>query len=370
MHYLSEHPELTLRPFNFVSLGESPRPVAPWTDKVGGVVMSVRRVPGIIDRIRRAGVPAVNASADLANDFVSVALSADSAAEFAVKHFLELGFRNFAMVTGTHSDTIRERQRAFAAVFAEHGVDLQVREVDAFFTGTFEDFASLAEVPPALVNLIRDAPKPLAVVTTYDRFAAAVCRVVQLLGLAIPDDVGILGSHDTDFARLASPPISSVRTPLERIGYESARLLHRMMLGKRVARRLVQFPALGVSGRESTMGKRQVPATDVQKALAFIRDKACEGIHVEDVAAHVQMALRTFELAFNEAVGHTAGDEIRNARLARAKTLLETTDLALASVAHQTAFSDASSLNRFFHRWMGISATEYRRKFLNETSDE
>jgi LacI family transcriptional regulator len=253
---------------------------------------------------------------------------------------------------------------------AKHNLDLAVCEVETFFTGTFEDFASLADVEPALVRLIRDSAKPLAVITPHDRFAVAVCRIAQLLGLTIPDDVAVLGTHDTDIARLATPPISSIRTPIERIGYEAARLLHRIMQGKRLARRLVMLPALEVVGRESTVGKRQTPSTDVQKALAFIHDKACEGIRVEDVAAHVQMAMRTFELAFSEAVGHTAGDEIRNVRLARARELLESTDLALASIARQTAFTDASSLNRFFRRWIGISATEYRRNFLNGTSND
>jgi transcriptional regulator GlxA family with amidase domain len=146
--------------------------------------------------------------------------------------------------------------------------------------------------------------------------------------------------------------------------------VHRMMLGKRLAQRLVLLPALEVIARESTVGKRPAPATDMQRALAYIQDMACEGIHVDDVAAHVTMALRTFEMAFTEAFGHTAGEEIRNARLARAKNLLETTDLALASVARQTGFTDASSLNRFFHRWTGLSATEYRRKLLAQSGDK
>jgi LacI family transcriptional regulator len=327
-------------------------------------------MPGITAWVRQSGVPAVNASADLSKDFVCVAVEPQSAAEVAVDHFLERGFKSFVFVTSKHSDCIRERRLACAAALAKHNLDLAVCEVETNFTGTFEDFASLAEVEPALVRLIRDSIKPLAVITTHDRIAAAVCRLAQLLDLMIPDEVAVLGTHDTDIARLATPPISSIRTPIERIGYESARLLHRMMQGKRLAKRLVTFPALEVVGRESTVGKRRTPTTDVQKALAFIHDKACEGIRVEDVAAQVQMAMRTFELAFSEAVGHTAADEIRSARLARAKELLETTDLALASIAHHTAFTDASSLNRFFHRWIGISAAEYRRKFLGQTIDD
>ena len=83
---------------------------------------------------------------------------------------------------------------------------------------------------------------------------------------------------------------------------------------------------------------------------------------MEDVAGYVHVPLRTFELEFAAAVGHTVGAEIRCAGLARAKTLLETADLPLKHVAKIAGFTDASTLNRYFQRWTGTTATEYRRK--------
>jgi transcriptional regulator GlxA family with amidase domain len=74
------------------------------------------------------------------------------------------------------------------------------------------------------------------------------------------------------------------------------------------------------------------------------------------------MPLRTFELEFAAARQRTVGDEIRAVRLARAKTLLETTDLPLARVANQVGFQAAAYLNQFFRRETGITPATYRRQ--------
>ena len=138
-------------------------------------------------------------------------------------------------------------------------------------------------------------------------------------------------------------------------------MLHGLMQGKRPARRVLRIPVEELLERESTIGKHRAAATDVQRAVEFIRRNACEGIRVRDVAAHVHLALRTFELEFAAARQSTVGDEIRSVRLARAKTLLETTDLPLARVATQVGFHAASYLNQFFRRETGITPAKYRK---------
>jgi LacI family transcriptional regulator len=170
----------------------------------------------------------------------------------------------------------------------------------------------------------------------------------------------VLGLQDYEIARVSTPPISSVRPATERTGYEAARLLHRLLRGERPHRRTVQVPALELVARESTIGKQRAAATDVERALEFIRAKACDGIRVEDVAAHVLLPLRTFEIQFAAAVGRTVGAEIRTARLQRITHLLTTTDLSLSSVARLAGMNGPSALNEFFRRWTGTTPAKYR----------
>ena len=39
---------------------------------------------------------------------------------------------------------------------------------------------------------------------------------------------------ENEIARIASPPVTAIRVPYEKLGYEAARILHRMIEGKRV----------------------------------------------------------------------------------------------------------------------------------------
>jgi LacI family transcriptional regulator len=160
---------------------------------------------------------------------------------------------------------------------------------------------------------------------------------------------------------LASPPISSIRTNGEQIGFEAARLLHRMICGERLPRRKIAVPAVEVVARESTVGRLRAAETDIKLALAYIQETACEGIRNEDVANHVHVPLRTLELQFAASVGRTVGAEIRHVRLARAKYLLETTDMSMARVAHLVGLSSASTLTTFLRRWADITPNAYRK---------
>ena len=56
--------------------------------------------------------------------------------------------------------------------------------------------------------------------------------------MAVPEDVAILSVDDDDLlCDFARPPLSSVALPTERIGYEAAAQLDRMLRGAKLARR-------------------------------------------------------------------------------------------------------------------------------------
>ncbi|MGA2253693.1 MAG: substrate-binding domain-containing protein [Thermoguttaceae bacterium] len=365
LQYAADHTEVSIADFCYP--GEDPDlgDVPPWLGKVDGVIVCVRRIPGIMPWLCRGGVPIVGLGADLRKDLVTVVTNARSIAQLAVNHLFGLGLRNFAYVGYRHADGSPDRRRALAAELAEHKLDLLSCDAERALSGTYKDNAEIAKVEPKLVDLLCNAPKPLAVVAINDQFAAAICYLAQDLGLRIPEDAAVLGEQDFEIARVANPPISSIRPATERMGYEAARTLHAMIIGKKVERRMLEVPALELVARKSTEGKRRAVVTDVDRAREFIRQNACAGIRVEDVAAQVRVPLRTFEIGFSTATGRTVGQEIREVRLARAKTLLETTDLPLASIAHLLGMNAASYLNEFFRRWTGTTPGKHRRKYRN-----
>jgi LacI family transcriptional regulator len=370
LRYVDLHPDLSVRDFNYPKNDRNLPDQPPWRGSVDGVVTNLARFPHLVPWLCSGGVPVVNTTADMTNELVSAYTDAKSIARLAVEHFTSLSRRSIAYVGYRHADGSRDRRLALEEELNIEGLPLAAYETDKFFTGTYDDFVSIGELEAELLDVLRETAKPMAVLALNDRWAVNVCRIARELGFSVPEDVAVLGVEDWDTSRLASPPISSIRTNGEQIGYEAAHLLHRMIRGERLPQRNVAVPAIEVVARESTVGRLRAAATDIKQALAYIHETACEGIRNEDVANHVHVPLRTLELQFAASVGRTVGAEIRHVRLARAKHLLETTDMSMARVAHLIGLSSASTLTTFLRRWADITPKAYRRAHRETSSGQ
>ena len=68
---------------------------------------------------------------------------------------------------------------------------------------------------------------------------------------------------------------------------------------------------------------------------------------------------------FHQYYSVTLGQYVISRRLTRAKNLLRFSDCTLEEIARSCGFYDASYLNRQFRKSEGISASEFRRKWIN-----
>ncbi|MFJ5262215.1 GlxA family transcriptional regulator [Streptomyces sp. NPDC088387] len=82
-----------------------------------------------------------------------------------------------------------------------------------------------------------------------------------------------------------------------------------------------------------------------------------------DLAGHARMSLRTFARRFNEEVGLSPGRWLIQQRVARARHLLESTDLPVDQVAGEVGFATSASLRQHLHAAIGVSPQTYRRTF-------
>jgi len=362
LRYVEEHPTLAVCDFRYAHENEligSP----PWTGKVDGMVIAVGRQQGLTAWLKRGKVPVVVVVADLADSgLASVITDPRSIARLAADHLLEGGYQKVAFVGYKKSDGSHRRRKALEEELARRGIRLRSLEIDTVPTGTPEDIEDPARLDKKLVSLLSNSKKPLGVVALNDGVAAMIVRLAHDLKLKIPDEVGVLGVDDTDAARISDPPISSIRTPGEQIGYRAAALLHQMMDGRQPARRIMEVPAIEVVARRSTAGWQRAKVTDIERAREYIRQHACDGVRLRDVASAVRIPVRTLELQFKAAVGHSLGEEIRNVRLARAKHLLETTELTTQRIAALVGYSHYSYLNRLLRDDLGLTPIEYRNQ--------
>lgn len=163
-------------------------------------------------------------------------------------------------------------------------------------------------------------------------------------GLAVPEEVAVLGvDNDELLCALSPPPLSSIRLNTPRTGWQAAALLALMMGGEKVPVETQWVPPLSVVTRQST----DVLAVDdppVARALHYIREHACDGLGVSDVLRHCPMARRTLEAL----LGRTPREEIARVQLGRVKELLAGTDLALAEIAGRAGSRHTEYLSVFF----------------------
>jgi len=109
------------------------------------------------------------------------------------------------------------------------------------------------------------------------------------------------------------------------------------------------------------------PAPIVALAARFLEDpsglKSAEGRRIADLADAVNMSERTFLRAFRTATGTTPAKFVEEARIARAKTLLEETRDPLDRVAYEADYGSVDGLLRAFRKAMGITPGDYRSRF-------
>lgn len=209
---------------------------------------------------------------------------------------------------------------------------------------------------------LRRLPKPVAVLADNDAPARKLADLCQQLGLHIPSQVALLGMDDDQLeCLLTSPPLSSIAIPSERIGYEAARLLDRMMAGEPAPTEPLLLPPLRVITRQST-DTMAVDDPIVLAALRHIRTRATQNITVGKVVREVGCGRRELERHFRRVLGRSVLDDIRLVRIERAKDVLSSTDLAMPAVAAQAGFSNPQRFAVVFRQLTGMTPTAYRRR--------
>jgi len=132
-----------------------------------------------------------------------------------------------------------------------------------------------------------------------------------------------------------------------------------------IGRRMVVAPH-----REGDQTQYALPPTPVPpqaKGLGPVLDWALARLHrpltMAELASRAGMSTRTFGRRFAAEVGVTPLRWLNQQRLARARELLETTDLGVDAVAERSGLGSADSLRQHFHRALATTPAAYRRTF-------
>ncbi|WYX23426.1 helix-turn-helix domain-containing protein [Achromobacter xylosoxidans] len=110
---------------------------------------------------------------------------------------------------------------------------------------------------------------------------------------------------------------------------------------------------------------RPTPAshTDLTPLLHWIEHRLAENLTVAALAAQAAVSVRTLNRRFQELLGVSPLQWVIQARVNRARGMLETTDLPVERVAMEVGFGSAVSLREHFTGIVGTGPMGYRRAF-------
>jgi LacI family transcriptional regulator len=293
-------------------------------------------------------------------------------AQLAAEYFLKSGFRHFAFCGFPGIPFSDRREAAFVEFLSDRQFEVPVFSVRPKKNLPLDIPAAERQGigrAAAIVAWLRRLPRPLALLACNDICGQQVLNACRSHGIKVPEEVAVMGvDNDEVLCNLCDPPLSSVEPDTERLGYEAAALLDRMMRGKRVRHGLVKVPPHRVVERASS---DTVPIEDpvTAKALRFIRDHVGEGIAVKDVQAHVRRSRTDLENRFRRHLNISVSTEIWRRRMDRVCSLLQETDLRLGEIARQSGFATDSHLCRSFKARFQMTPAEHRLSCKNRQRD-
>ncbi|MDQ0028622.1 LacI family DNA-binding transcriptional regulator [Arthrobacter bambusae] len=139
----------------------------------------------------------------------------------AVRHLIDLGHRNIAVVTGpTFTSSGTARLAGARRALGEAGVAPREEWLIAAGYG-IEDGYTAGETLLAGTQPTR----PTAIFAANDNIAMGVMAAAHHNGIAIPDDLALVGYNDTPLSARLPTPLSSVRVPLDQIAANAIELI-------------------------------------------------------------------------------------------------------------------------------------------------
>lgn len=146
----------------------------------------------------------------------------------ATQHLLSLGHRRIGYVGGPRTAACNQaRMHGYRGAMEAEGAAVPREYVR---TGHFRYRDGVV----AGAELLDLPQRPTAVFAASDETALGVIEAARARGLRVPEDLSVVGFDDTQMAQLASPPLTTIRQPLQEMGRVALRTALRLAAGETV----------------------------------------------------------------------------------------------------------------------------------------
>lgn len=174
----------------------------------------------VIQALQKLKIPYVPVAPRASHGSVAIVQMDDvKASKEMTQYLISLGHKKIAFIKGDphHSATPR-RFEGFREAMRKAELEIRPDYVQA---GDYHFRSGIA----AAETLLGLEDPPTAIFASNDDMAAGVISVANRRAIVVPDALTVGGFDDTPLARILWPQLTTVRQPIEGLGYEAAKLL-------------------------------------------------------------------------------------------------------------------------------------------------
>lgn len=156
----------------------------------------------------------------------SVIVDNEIGAYKATEHLIEQSYRKIALIDGYPNRTTgEERMKGYLNALQKAGIR---KDDDIIKFGDFKKESGI-KLTKQLLCLKK---RPEAIFTANLDMTLGAVIAIKEMGLKIPDEIGIIGFDDSDWAAIMDPPLSVVSQPTYSLGSTAAELLLKKIKGE------------------------------------------------------------------------------------------------------------------------------------------
>lgn len=208
-------------------------------------------------------------------------------------------------------------------------------------------------------------PKPIGVFAVHDNMALAVYDAVKTAKFSIPAEIRVVSvDNNPVYTANLRPSLTSIELNSYQAGSAAAELLDKLLPKRSAMDTHIRIRPSGIVRRASSV----TVSTNlgIQKALTAIRENACCGLSVPDVAEIMGMSRRAAEIAFARETGSTIYEAILAERFEEVERLLRKPNITLGTIANRCGWHSQSHLARAFRLRYGKTMSAWQASEVNE----
>lgn len=311
-------------------------------------------------RATRRGIPVVNVwpSSPARKLLPGVFPDSTAVGRLIAEHLLSRGFRSFATLTSQKNlDHVSEVEE-IARIVGNEGFPCVCEHIPQ---NPEQDLLSWRKTELVIKRWMDKLRPPVGMYVGLEGCGRMVVQACRERGWAVPADVAIVaGKNEVTLCENPRPSLTSIEIGYDRVGYEAASLLDRLMSGESLPTEPMRIAPQGLVVREST-DFFAVHNKLVASALAFISANSHRRIGPDDVAKAVDQETRTLQNHFRKVLNRPVATEIRRVRIERAKRELTQSKRPIAEIAMAVGFVSSQRFYEVFYREVGLTPSQYRK---------